>query len=370
MSGIALSRRFYERAIRPSLGGRPHAAALLGEGSEVLGFDDAVSTDHDFGPRVQVFLPLGAPAPSFDALPGTFEGYPTVFAATGRNGGEPCHHVEVTDAGAFFARRLGIDPAAGLGLADWLLTPTQTLAALTAGAVFHDPDGELARRRAALSWYPRDVWRYALAAGWLRVAQEEAFVGRAGAVGDDLGSRVVAGRLVRELVRLAFLIERRWAPYPKWLGSGFARLHLAATAGPPLAAALAAAGTREREDALVTAAGLLVAATNELGLAAPVDPEPRAFHTRDIRVLHAERLTVALTAAVTDPGVRALVDRLGGRRGGPIGTLPGTIDQVTDSTEILVDPARCRRAAALVGLPAVGSCAPDHDTGRPPAAAA
>ncbi|MEU8615517.1 hypothetical protein AB0C29_46795, partial [Actinoplanes sp. NPDC048791] len=53
---------------------------------------------------------------------------------------------------------------------------------------------------------------------------------------------------------------------------------------------------------------------------------------------------------ITEPEVRALVDRLGGLRGGPIGTLPGTIDQVTDSTEILGDPARRRRAGPLLGL--------------------
>ena len=117
-----------------------------------------------------------------------------------------------------------------------------------------------------------------------------------------------------------------------------------------LAAATAAADWRDREHALVTAAGLLVTATNDLGLAAPVDPAPRPFHTRDIRVVSADRLTVALTAAVTDPEVRALLDRLGRRRGGPVGALPGTIDQVTDSTEILTGPDRRRAAAPLLGL--------------------
>jgi hypothetical protein len=350
-AGIELSRRFYEHAVRPLLGGQPHAAALLGEGSEVLGFDDVVSTDHDFGPRVQVFLPAGAPAPSFGELPSAFEGHSDGFRQVGPQRRRAVSPGRGDHRRAFFARRLGVDAAAGMSLADWLLSPTQTLGTLTAGAVFHDPDGDLARRREALRWYPGDVWRYALAAGWLRVAQEEAFAGRAGAAGDDLGSRLVAARLVRELVRLAFLIERRWAPYPKWLGSGFARLDLATTAGPALAAATAAADWREREAALVTAAGVLAAATNDLGLAAPVDPAPRTYYTRDIRVLSADRLTVALTAAVTDPEVRALLDRLGGRRGGPVGTLPGTIDQVTDSTEILGDPARCRTAAPLLGLP-------------------
>jgi hypothetical protein len=103
-------------------------------------------------------------------------------------------------------------------------------AALTAGAVFHDPAGVLARRRATLRWYPDDVWRYVLAAGWQRIGQEEAFVGRAGAAGDGLGSAVLASRLVRDLIRLAFLIERRWAPYGKWLGRAFGELPAAAAA--------------------------------------------------------------------------------------------------------------------------------------------
>ncbi|MEV4639973.1 DUF4037 domain-containing protein [Actinoplanes sp. NPDC049548] len=346
MSGTDLARRFYLAAVRPLLGARPHAAALLGDGSEVLGFDDDVSADHDFGPRLQVFLPPGVPEPDLGALPETFEGFPVRFPYGGRMG----HQVELTTVAGFCTTRLGVDPVDGLSLQDWLVTPTQTLAGLTGGAVFHDPDGELARRRTRLTWYPDDVWRYALAAGWLRVAQEEAFVARAGSTGDDLGSRVIAGRLVRELMRLAFLVERRWAPYPKWFGAAFARLDLAAGAGPLLAEALAAPDWRAREAALVTAASRIAAATNALGLATAVDPAPRPYYTRDIRVVGADRFVVALTAAIEDPPVRALLERLGVRRGGPIGSLPGTIDQVSDSTDVLTEPGRCRAAAPLLGL--------------------
>src|SRR4051812_826841 len=56
-TGIALSEGFYREVVAPLLAGLPHGAALLGDGSEVLGYDDAVSPDHDFGPRVQVFVP-------------------------------------------------------------------------------------------------------------------------------------------------------------------------------------------------------------------------------------------------------------------------------------------------------------------------
>ncbi|SNQ47621.1 hypothetical protein FRACA_20017 [Frankia canadensis] len=79
-------------------------------------------------------------------------------------------------------------------MADWLLAPTQILASLTGGVVLHDPLDLLTARRHALAWYPDDVWRYVLAAGWLRASQEEPFIGRTGGRGDDLGSRMLAAR--------------------------------------------------------------------------------------------------------------------------------------------------------------------------------
>ena len=58
--GIELSRLFYREAVRPILDAAfprlPHAAALLGDGSEVLGYDSPRSTDHDWGPRLLLFL--------------------------------------------------------------------------------------------------------------------------------------------------------------------------------------------------------------------------------------------------------------------------------------------------------------------------
>jgi Domain of unknown function (DUF4037) len=334
VSGLDLARRFYQQAVRPLLGDQPHAAALLGNGSEVLGYDDAVSTDHDFGPRVQLFLAdetaVADAVASLCTVPG---------------------QVEITTAEQLFRQRLGVDPLAGMRLVDWLVAPTQILASLTAGAVFHDPHGALEGRRRVLRWYPEDVWRYALAAGWLRVGQEEAFVGRAGATGDDLGSRLVAARLIRELVRLAFLVERRWAPYSKWLGRAFAGLPLAARLSPHLTAAMTATDWRDREAAVCAAASVLGEATNGLGLCEPVDPAARQFYERDIRVVGAERFTVALTEAITDPDVRTVLARLGHRRGTAVGMLPGMIDQAVDSTDVLCHPDRCRAAAAMLGHP-------------------
>ena len=58
--GLQLAREFYAAEVRPLLenqfSGLRYAAALIGQGSEVAGFDTERSTDHDWGPRLQVFL--------------------------------------------------------------------------------------------------------------------------------------------------------------------------------------------------------------------------------------------------------------------------------------------------------------------------
>jgi hypothetical protein len=57
--GVRLAGEFYAEVVRPLLEaefpGLPYAAALIGAGSEVLGFDTERSTDHDWGPRLLVF---------------------------------------------------------------------------------------------------------------------------------------------------------------------------------------------------------------------------------------------------------------------------------------------------------------------------
>jgi hypothetical protein len=161
-------------------------------------------------------------------------------------------------------------------------------------------------------------------------------VGRAGEVGDELGSAVVAARLVRDLLRLALLLHRRYPPYSKWLGSAFAALPVADALGPVLRAALAATGWRAREQHLAAAYEALATAQNDTGLAAAVDPSTRPFHDRPFRVLMADRFVDALLTTVTDSAIAAL-------------PRVGAIDQHADSTDLLTDPAR-RRAVAQAAL--------------------
>src|SRR5699024_5811450 len=242
------------------------------------------------------------------------------------------HHVEVTDPAAWFTAHLGFDPTADVTPADWLATPTQLLAQATAGAVFHDGLHRLAPARYRLRWYPRDLWLHVLACQWRRLAQEEAFVGRCGEVGDDLGSAVVTARLVRDLMRLHLLMNRRYPPYSKWLGSAFARTPGAAELTPHLIAALTAADWRTREHHLCRAYDHAARAHNRLGLTDPVDPTTRPFHDRPFRVLGADRLATALRPRIAAPALRAL-------------PASGAVDQYVDNTDVLTRPPLARATA-------------------------
>jgi hypothetical protein len=332
----------YAEVVGPLLAAEPgparYAPALLGPGSEVLGLDSERSVDHDWGPRLQIFLAPGTGRDQADriaarlarSLPATFRGYPTAFAVSREPGGAARTRVEViTDLVGWLG--LGFDPRRTATVADWLAAPAQRLAELTAGAVFHDGPGILTAARAGLAWYPRDVWRYVLACQWARIGQEEAFPGRCAEAGDELGSALVTARLARDLIRLCLLMRRRYPPYGKWLGSAFGQLPDAAVIGPDLRAALAAASWPARERHLIRACSAVAGRHNDLGLTAPLDTRPRRYFDRPYQVISAGRFAEALQAAIADPRIRALPPA-------------GAVDQVIDSTDAL-GSAQIRRAA-------------------------
>ncbi|MFJ8884604.1 DUF4037 domain-containing protein [Streptomyces sp. NPDC102402] len=343
--GLELSGILYEEEVGPLLRDAfpdlPYAAGRVGSGSEVLGFDSPRSADHDWGPRLELFLTAADKAEHgveirrllSERLPKAVRGWPTHFQGSGDpldpvghmrvTDGPVDHRVDLHDVDGWLASRLGLPSAdAEPGARDWLALPQQRLAETTGGAVFHDGLGTLTEVRRRLAWYPEQVWRYLLACQWQRIAQEEAFVGRCAEAGDDIGSMVVTARLVRSLMHLCHLLERRYAPYGKWLGSSFGGLPVAGTLGPMLRGALAATEYPAREAHLCAAYEAVASLQNSSGLIAPVDPGRRPYHARPFLVLHAERFAHALALTVTDPDLQAL-------------PLVGGVDQWADSTDLL-----------------------------------
>jgi hypothetical protein len=210
-------------------------------------------------------------------------------------------------------------------LADWLLIPQTRLLGITAGAVFADPDHVLARLRQRLTWFPEPLWWWLMACQWKRVSQEEPFVQRTSEVGDELGSAVLAGRLVRDCMRLALLMGRRYAPYSKWLGTSFARLPDPDGLGSTLMGAMVADSLTAREEALGRAHQLLGQRFNALSPNDSLDTSLRRFHDRPAWVLDAGRFSAAALALVDDPVLTRL-------------PLVGAVDQLLDCADVLADP--------------------------------
>jgi hypothetical protein len=343
--GLELARDFCADAVRPLLREQfpqlEYAAALLGPGSDVAGFDTERSTDHDWGPRLQVYLAdsdadrhgASMTAMLADRLPDSFRGYQVRFPVTRDPDGIAPHRVEVTGLGDWLTGRLGFDPRRAVTLLDWLATPTQLLAEFTTGEVFHDGPGELTRARENAAWYPHDVWLYVLACQWQRIDQEEPFPGRCAEAGDELGSRVVTARLARDLMRLCLLMHRRYPPYSKWLGTAFTRLPGAAGLTASLTAAISAGTHQDRERHLTEALTAVVALHNQFQLTPPLDTRTRRYFGRPFQVLGAARFTAALRDAVTDPRVKRL-------------PASGAIDQFADSTDAAGDLSFLHACAA------------------------
>ena len=192
--------------------------------------------------------------------------------------------------------------------------------------MFADRNRTLAAVRTLLAWYPRDVERYVLAAGWQRLCQLMPMVGRTAEAGDELGSRLLSAGLAGDLIWLGFALSRRWAPYAKWRGTVFRLLPVAARLGPLLAAAAAAPGWRERENALAAACEALLGVQRELGLPAP-EAAVTPFFDRPYRTVD-QAVPQRLLASLTDPDVARLPP------------LVGAIEQWVDSTDVLSSPGR------------------------------
>jgi hypothetical protein len=355
--GLLLCKRFYQEAVRPILDagfpGLVHSAGLLGSGSEVLGFDTARSSDHHFGPRVILFLAegeLAGLAPQIDAalglnLPVHFLGHSTNFSVPDPNDngvrhpapveyGPVNHLIEITTARVYFQCQLGLDPWSEFALEDWLVFEEQRLRSLIDGQVFHDGLGELEPLRCKLAFYPTDVWLFLLAAEWAKIGQEEAFVGRTSEVGDELGSRLVTGRLVHSLMRLGFLMENQYPPYSKWFGAGFAHLVCAVTLTPALEGALAASAYPEREGYLCQAYEIVARMHNELGITAPVAVQPSFYFGRPFKVIHGGTIAGQIQKAIGDERIRRL-------------PCIGSVNQYLSAVDVLDDVRLCGILRAL-----------------------
>ncbi|MFX1283003.1 MAG: DUF4037 domain-containing protein [Promethearchaeota archaeon] len=348
ISGLQLSELFYKEIIKdlinqyfPEL---RYAAALIGPGSEVLGYDDNISRDHHWGPRLLLFLheedyqsyTRKLDSIFRDNLPPEFLGFSTNWSEPDpqdnmtqmlipTSKGSINHRVEIHNVKSYLKKNLGIS---NLNLTQkvWLMLPEQKLLEFTSGRVFYDDVGDLTEARKKLQYYPENVWKFKLMSLWKHIDQEIAFVGRTGIVGDDLGSQIEASRLIRYIIMIAFVISKQYIPYAKWIGLVFKKLPLSKELEPLLHKILEEKEWKKREEYLCETYLILLEKQNRLKITPPLNLKPQSYHKRPQTVIDTHFIVNELEKTISAP-LNAIKY--------PI----GTVNEFIDSTDILTDPS-------------------------------
>ncbi|MGI5894361.1 MAG: DUF4037 domain-containing protein [Candidatus Merdivicinus sp.] len=355
IKGRILCKKFYQEAVRPILEEYfpqiPYAAGLLGYGSDVLGYDDEVSTDHMWGPRLYLFLNAEDLFQKDNILqvlsqnlPCSLEGYSVNFSDPDPKDHGVRHPVMlekgpvkpliwIHTVSGFLQQYLGKDHPEKWNAVDWLICSEHRLLGISAGILYHDGIGMEEQIR-SLRFYPELVRDYLLASNWSLIAEEQAFLRRCGDCGDEIGSRLVCGRISERLMRLCFLYCGQYAPYSKWFGTAFKELPIPQNIGDQIRRALSAQELNEREDAMVEAQLAVADLHDRSGLTAPLHLKRSSYFGRNIQVIWADRVAEVLQQKLTETELEGL-------------PLIGSLSEVANFTAIFDHPSQQRRIRSL-----------------------
>ena len=232
MKGLELSKKYYETYGKPMLTKFPEventfAAGLIGRGSECFGFDDEISRDHDFGPSFCIWLPEEAYRKygkkiqeAYDAMPGEFMRFPGRVEQESGSG-----RVGVLCIEDFYYGLLGIDHVP-VSNEEWMYLKDENLASATNGEVFEDRLGAFSTiREGLLSYYPEDVRIKKMTARMARAARAGQYnYARAMRRGERVAAELSLHVFIKEIMELVYLLNRRYAPFDKWIHRGMKTL--------------------------------------------------------------------------------------------------------------------------------------------------
>ena len=232
ISGLELSRLYYEKYGKPMIHEKfadyedRIAVGLVGQGSECFGYDDATSTDHDFGPGFCIWLTgrdykkIGKSLQKeYDKLPEEFMGYKRLNS---ENAGK---RVGVFKIMKFYKELTGIK---GVPKSDeeWLLTEDSSFAHAVNGEVFRDGPGVFTSIRSELEkYYPDSVWRRKIARCASLMSQTGQYnYPRMLSRADAVTANICLSEFIRQTMQMMYLLNRQFAPYYKWMFKGLESL--------------------------------------------------------------------------------------------------------------------------------------------------
>jgi len=233
MKGMELSRRYFDEIVFPAF--NKSAADVLelmtfglsGPGSECYGYDDELSRDHDWGPRVCIWIPEELFVLQSEPLEAIYKKLESRFLGFG-----PVNRLDtrfrrdgILSTSRFFKNYLGTDQPPE-NLHDWLLLPEESLSLCTNGEIFRTGSMRFAdMRQVLLSYFPEDLWLKKISSRCKASSQHGQYnLWRADSRNDQLAVEQHKARFIYETVSLVFLLNRRYRPVEKWMFKGLENL--------------------------------------------------------------------------------------------------------------------------------------------------
>lgn len=291
------SRDFWSEVVFPILSSHfpaetaRMAAGVFGYGSEVLRLDDTYSTDHHFGLRVNILLPDSVLEDRGAAIEdGLAAHLPQVWRGRElREGYTRTRGVELAGLERHLRSTIGLERPPQT-LQEWLKIPEEDITHIVAGEVWHDPEGRFTGVRQILdAYYPEPV-RLRRLAHWCRYFSGMGVYALKRALLRDniLYASTACARSLRWGVQIAFLLDRRFYPYDKWMTEMFHRLPRMGARLAPIVDAVPRLETSwdRKLELLYEMSDILDAAMVEDGLILP-HPPYRPSETSGYRLLEA-----------------------------------------------------------------------------------
>ncbi len=240
---IDVSHDFFEEIVKPIL--LEHfpeetsvtAFGVFGYGSEALRLDDELSRDHHWGLRIDALMPeevfenrRQAIMEKLSAnLPDSYRGHSLREAHLAGAGLTP------DNLSAFLRRTIGIDHAPTT-YEEWLRIPEEDIIHVVNGEVWYDPLGEFTAVREALNQYYPEPVRLRRIAHWCRYFSGMGTYALKRAIlrNNEFYATTRFSNAIRLGIQLAFLLDKRYFPYDKWLMAYFEQLPRLATPLLPL----------------------------------------------------------------------------------------------------------------------------------------
>lgn len=244
MKGLELAEKFYQEYGKKMIEEQfPHlkqylAFGLCGSGSECMGFDDALSHDHDFEPGFCIFIPDETVVSSRDefALERAYSRLPKEFLGMKRSPLSPVggNRHGVIRIGEFFENKTG-DKNGNLTDKSWFFVSEQFLLEATNGKIFDDHYGCFTEIRQRLAYLPEDVRLKKLAGNLLPMAQAGQYnYPRCIQRGETGAAQLAVNEFVNAALKAIFLLNKKYIPYYKWVFKALRSLDRLAVLGSDL----------------------------------------------------------------------------------------------------------------------------------------